>query len=192
MTKSKIKRRKATERLPGTSKAVIVEAIKQEHHTPSGAARLAPESATGPETRPHTNTHPPHHHADHDPQVQVRLNTSEEAQAASSENVDLTSKPGTGSTTKCAPPTDAPTSLNSGPSSEMAAPEQRRKSPSVSTNQRHIPACPNVGLLKAQSPWLRKEGVCIAVLEDKSVSQFLIKKGLPLMFFFSLSLFLIY
>ena len=172
VTKSKIKRRKARERLSGASKAVLVEAIKQEHHAPGGAARLAPESVTGPETRPHTNTRPPHH-ADHAPQVQVRLNmnTSEEAQAASAENVDLSTKPGTGATSKRAPPTHTPTSLNSGPSSsEMAAPGQR-KSPSVSTNQHDVPACPNVGLLKAQSPWLRKEGVCIAVLEDKSVNQ---------------------
>ena len=171
MTKSKIKRRKARERLSGASKAVLVEAIKQEHHALDGAARLAPESVTGPETSPLTDTHPPHH-PDHDPKVQVRLNTSEEAQVASAENVDLSSKPGTGATSKCAPPTDTPTSLNSGPSSsEVAAPGQRRKSPPVLTNQCDVPASPNVGLLKAQSPWLRKEGVCIAVLEDKSVNQ---------------------
>ena len=28
---------------------------------------------------------------------------------------------------------------------------------------------PNVGLLRAQSPWLRKDGVCIALFPEKSV-----------------------
>lgn len=123
--------------------------------------------------RPHSSTH--HHPPDHshlDPQGQVRLIKSENASAGNV--VDHSSKRGKGGTApRGAPPTDVPTSkLNSVPSSlEMAAPGQ---APSSSINQRDPSTHPNVGLLKAQSPWLRKDGVCIAVLEDKSVSRLII------------------
>ena len=107
-----------------------------------------------------THHHPPDH-SHLDPQGQLQLIKSDNALAASAGNVvDHSSKHGQGlggTSQRGAPPTNTPTS----------------------GTQHHPPSTsrPNVGLLKAQSPWLRKDGVCIAVLEDKSVSCLI--KGCP-------------
>lgn len=82
--------------------------------------------------------------------------------------------------TKPAPPMDTPTPFNSDPSSNVTTGSM--KSPSMMTGRPNpssgVSARPNVGLLKAQSPWLRKDGICIAVFEDSSVSQLI--KGVTL------------
>ena len=81
-----------------------------------------------------------------------------------------------------APPTDTPTpsavqliktedmqACSAENGYKTGAPRYAPPTPLIS--QRNVRARPNVGLLRAQSPWLRKDGVCIAILEDKSVSQ---------------------
>ena len=183
MTRSKTKRRITRERLPRASKAAVsVQARRQERHSRESVSRT--------KSGRHTSTHPSRpHHARLDPQVQIRPINSEEVQAASAANVDHSSRSRSSaspvSASKHAPPTDTPTPQDSDPSSKVtAAPEQTRQSSSMSTNRHDtsggVSTCPKVGLLKAQSPWLRKNGVCIAVFEDKSVSQLLIiNEGRP-------------
>ena len=146
----------------------------------------AGESVTGMESQQHRDTaHPPHHSVKHpDPQMLAWLNVganikSDEAQAASEENVDRSSRTCAGESVTgmesrqhldTHPPHHSVTHSGVTIKTEEAqdANAENVADASISEHGR-----PNVGLLKAQSPWLRKDGVCIAVLEDKSVSQFL-------------------
>ena len=175
MKRGKVKER---ERLQRTSKAAAVQAIREE----LGACGQLFVNNYAPETNVliTENTPPPHLAGSHHQVQLIKLDGAQAASAAdrveqspSSHNDSLLA------TARRAPPTDTPTSLPSGSSSKMTAPVgQEIKSSAMSTNQpgtNTVQARPNVGLLKAQSPWLRKDGVCIAVFEDESVSELLIK-----------------
>ena len=180
MAKTKIELMQMKETQPKVCKDTAVQAIRQElfqggelfGREASKRTSLAESGGSGTATR---RLHQPATDPIHPRRQQIT-----QVQTTSAANVCVDQDARSEIYAHHAPPTYTPTPLTTVSCSQINPFEPGVQPSTMSTTRQPgvsdgMPEGSRVGWLKAQSPWLRKDGVCIAVFEENSVSRLIIE-----------------